>query len=201
MDYATFVNIVGKEKVEKYRSMNDIISQENNEKSFTLFRLWECFQENRNHTKILSDESRISMENDCGQACDQPYTSTGGILETKDLTPDETAIFTGDQFGTVQNNSLNSHKNGDDYVSCSEIYAVQSRSSANSKVSCVIKVFQTEDMKEFLVWPEIPKRKGKRQMERQPYAITSRRYQEVFEKKKLAKCKEEKEKESESENM
>jgi hypothetical protein len=26
-------------------------------------------------------------------------------------------------------------------------------------------------------------------MERQPYAITSRRHQEVFEKKKLAKCK------------
>jgi len=28
MDYATFVNIVGKEKVEKFRRMNDIISQE-----------------------------------------------------------------------------------------------------------------------------------------------------------------------------
>jgi hypothetical protein len=64
---------------------------------------------------------------------------------------------------------------------------VQSTSSASSKVSCVIKVVQTEGMKEFLVWPDTPKRKGKRQMERQPYAITSRRYQEVFEKKKLAK--------------
>jgi hypothetical protein len=31
MDYVTFVNIVGKDKVEKYRRMNDIISQENNE--------------------------------------------------------------------------------------------------------------------------------------------------------------------------
>jgi len=71
MDYATFVNIVGKEKVEKYRRMNDIISQGNNEEFFTLFPLWEYFQENRNHTMILSDESRISMDNDCGQACDQ----------------------------------------------------------------------------------------------------------------------------------
>ena len=50
-------------------------------------------------------------------------------------------------------------------------------------------------MKVFLVWPDTPKRKGKRQMERQPYAITSRRYQEVFEKKKLAKCTAEEEKE------
>jgi len=54
MDYATFVNIVGKEKVEKFRRMNDIITQENNEEFFTLFRLWEYFQENRDHTIILS---------------------------------------------------------------------------------------------------------------------------------------------------
>jgi hypothetical protein len=60
-------------------------------------------------------------------------------------------------------------------------------SSASSKVSYVIKLVQTEGMKEFLVWPGTPKRKWKRQMERQPYAITARRYQEVFEKKKLAK--------------
>jgi len=196
MDYATFLNNAGKEKVEKYKRMDDIISQENNEELFTLFRLWEYFQENRNHTMILSDESRISVENDCGQACDQPYTPTGGILETNDLTPNETATFTADQFGTVQNNSLNNHKNGDDHDFCSEMYAVQTTSSASSKVSCVIKVFQTEVTKVFLVWPETPKRKGKRQMERQPYAITSRRYQEVFEKKKLAKCRAEKEKEA-----
>ena len=52
MDCATFVNIVGKEKVEKFRKMNDILSQENNEEFFTLFCLWEYFQENRDHTII-----------------------------------------------------------------------------------------------------------------------------------------------------
>jgi hypothetical protein len=51
-------------------------------------------------------------------------------------------------------------------------------------------------MKQFLVWPDTLKHKGKRQMERQPYAITSRRYQEVFEKKKLAKRGAEEEKEA-----
>ena len=54
----------------------------------------------------------------------QPSTSTGRTLETTESTPNETAIFTADQFGTVQNNSLNSHKNGDDHGSCSEMYAV-----------------------------------------------------------------------------
>jgi len=48
------------------------------------------------------------------------------------------------------------------------MYAVQSTSSASSKVACVIKGVQIEGMKEFLVWPDTPKRKGKRQMERQP---------------------------------
>ena len=67
MDYTTFVNIVGKEKVEKFRRMNDIISQENNEEFFTLSLLWEYFQENRDHTMILSDKSRISIGNDCYQ--------------------------------------------------------------------------------------------------------------------------------------
>jgi len=162
MDYATFVNIVGKEKEEKFRRMNEIIFQENKEEFFTQFHLWEYFQENRDHTMILSDESRISKGNDCDQACDQPFTSTGGILETTELTPHETATFTADLFGTVQNNSLNSHKNGDDCGSCSEMYAVQSTSSASSKVSCVIKGVQTEGMKESLVWSNTPKRKGKR---------------------------------------
>jgi len=66
----------------------------NNEEFVTLFRLWGYFQENRDHTIILSDESRVSMRNDCGQACDQPSTSTGRILETTELIPNETAIFT-----------------------------------------------------------------------------------------------------------
>jgi hypothetical protein len=49
-------------------------------------------------------------------------------------------------------------------------------------------------MKEFLVWLDTPKCRRKRQMERQPYAETSRRYQEMFEKKKLAKHRAEEEK-------
>jgi hypothetical protein len=128
-------------------------------------------------------------------------TSAGGILETTWLTPNETAIFTADQFGTVKNNSLSSHKNVDDHGSFGEMYAVQSASSASSKVSCFIKVVQTEGMTVLLVWPDTPKRKGKRQMEKQPYAITSRKYQEEFEKKKLAKRRAEKKKKQENENV
>jgi len=51
------------------------------------------------------------------------------------------------------------------------------------------------------VWSDTPKRKGKRQMERKTYAITSRRYQEVFEKKKIVKHRAEEEKKQENENV
>lgn len=47
---------------------------------------------------------------------------------------------------------------------------------------------------QYLTVPESPKRKGKRNIERYPFAITSRRYQEMFEKKKELKEREENEK-------
>jgi hypothetical protein len=112
------------------------------------------------------------------------------------LTPNEAGIYTADQVGTVPSNSLNTHKNGDDHVTSSEMYAVQSTNSASNKVSSVVKVVKTEHMKEFLVWPDTPKRNGKRQMDRQPYAMTSRRYQEMFEENNLAKRRAEEEKRS-----
>jgi len=77
------------------------------------------------------------------------------------LTVNERAIFTANQFRTVQNNSLNRHKIGDYHGCCSETYDVQSTSSASSNVSCVRNVVQTEGMKDFLVWPDTPQRKGK----------------------------------------
>ena len=52
MDYATFVNIVGKEKVEKFRRMNDTISQENNEEYFTLLSLGIFSRRQRSHNDI-----------------------------------------------------------------------------------------------------------------------------------------------------
>ena len=48
---------------------------------------------------------------------------------------------------------------------------------------------------EFLVWPETPKRKGKRNTERFPFAITSEKYKLMFQNKLIAKRKAEEEKE------
>lgn len=42
-------------------------------------------------------------------------------------------------------------------------------------------------MGEFLVWPETPKRKGKRQIERRPFAITSEKYKNMQKRKREEK--------------
>jgi hypothetical protein len=54
--------------------------------------------------------------------------------------------------------------------SCSNLSC---RKSVCSRASSVARVVSTEYMNEFLVWPDTPKHKGKRWVERQPFAITS----------------------------
>jgi hypothetical protein len=83
---------------------------------------------------------------------------------------------------------VNSRKSLPAEESCSNL---SGRQSVCSRASSVARVVSTEYMSEFLVWPDTPKRKGKRRVERQPFAITSGKYQEMFEKKHLAKAAEE----------
>ena len=67
----------------------------------------------------------------------------------------------------------------------------ENRPTGNS----VIKVIKHDDMGEFLVWPETPKRKGKRTTERYPFAITSEKYKLMFQNNLTEKRKAEEEKE------
>ncbi|KAJ8935588.1 hypothetical protein NQ318_000628 [Aromia moschata] len=50
---------------------------------------------------------------------------------------------------------------------------------------------RTESIGAYLEMPDIPQRKGKREVERIPFAITSRLYQESFEAKRALKLEEE----------
>jgi hypothetical protein len=72
--------------------------------------------------------------------------------------------------------------------SCSNL---SDRQSVCSKASSVARVVSTENMSEFLVWPDTPKRKGKRRVEIKQFSVTSGKYQKMFEKKYLAKAAEE----------
>jgi len=63
----------------------------------------------------------------------------------------------------------------------------------SSTVLCVVRTVHIEFMDHFLMWPDMHTHKGKRQTEKQAPAITSDKYRETFEKKRLAKDAEEKE--------
>jgi hypothetical protein len=60
-----------------------------------------------------------------------------------------------------------------------------------SRASSVINVVCAEYLSGFLVWPDTSQHKGKRQIRRQPFAITSGKCQEVVERH-LSKTTEEK---------
>jgi hypothetical protein len=72
----------------------------------------------------------------------------------------------------------------------SSLYQEQPMSST---VLCVVRTVHIEFMDDFLMWPDMHTHKGKRQTEKQAAAITSYKYREMFEKKRLAKDAEEKE--------
>jgi len=63
----------------------------------------------------------------------------------------------------------------------------------SSLVLCVVRTVHTEFKGDFLMWLDMHTHKGKRQTEKQTSAITSNKYREMFEKKRLAKDAEEKE--------
>jgi hypothetical protein len=63
-----------------------------------------------------------------------------------------------------------------------------------SRALSVARLVRNEHISEFLVWPDTPKCKGRKRLKRQPFAITSGKYQEMFNKKHLAKAAEEEKK-------
>ena len=56
-------------------------------------------------------------------------------------------------------------------------------------------------MGEFLAWPETPKRKGKRKIERHPFAITSEKYKNMQKRKREEKEDAERKKRREKEKI
>lgn len=67
--------------------------------------------------------------------------------------------------------------------------------SSNSLKQCPI----IPSLSPFIMWPNSPKRKNKRQIERTPYAVTSEKYRKIFEAKRILQFEKEKEKEEKKE--
>jgi len=87
-------------------------------------------------------------------------------------------------------------------VSRKYLHVEGSSSSLNQEKStsrrdfCVARILRVESMNDFYTWPDTYKCKGKRQSERQPFAVTSEKYREMTEKNRLAKMHKKKPKEA-----
>jgi hypothetical protein len=186
MNYSTFVKIIGKEIIEKFERIKDFLSGEN-EDFFTLFCMWECFQNGREQdTFSYSNDGKIQNEN-------QSLTSNGNDLNIPTGTHDGGERITADHDVNLESGTpkVDNRKSLPAEGSCSNL---SGRQSMCSRASSVARVVSTEYMSEFLVWPDTPKHKGKRRVERQPFAITSVKYQKMFQKKYFTKAAEEEKK-------
>jgi hypothetical protein len=171
MSYSTFIKITGKEKIEKFKRIKDFISGEN-EDFFTLFHMWEYFQKGREQDEF-SDSAVGKIQNE-----NQSVTSDGNDLDFPTVIHDARERMASDHNVNLESGTprVEDRKSLPAEGSCSNLSDGQ---YVCSRASSVARVVRTEHMSEFLVWPNTPKRKGKRLVDRQPFAVTSEKYQEM----------------------
>jgi hypothetical protein len=165
--------IIGKEKIEKFERMKDFLSGKN-ENFFRLFCMWEYFQNGREQDTFSdSTDGKIQNEN-------KSLTSNGNDLDIPRGTHDGGERMTADHDVNLESSTpkVDNRKILPAEKSCSDL---SGRQSLCSRASSVATVVSTEYMSEFLVLPDTPKCKGKMQVGRQPFAIRSGKYQEMFE--------------------
>ncbi|KAI4468159.1 hypothetical protein MML48_2g00017945 [Holotrichia oblita] len=170
MSYSTFLGIVGKEKVELFEQTDHAANDHEDEHFFTLYRLWKYFNNNSNQERIVCQRniSEIVSSSDLEIALDSSLPQTDGQIQVEHLqTQEEFVEDVTQNEGTV--------------VVPGETATVQ--------------IYRPSNISDYLVWPESPKRKGKRQTDRLPFALTSQKYKEMLEAKNEAKLNAEKEKE------
>lgn len=140
-------------------------ADDQDEHFFTLYRLWKYFNDR------FDEEHSIDQNN----------------------TRESLQVYIGQQSFQAQFEDSQEeivHEIAQTYLE-SEVAAEVVEPAANTSTTQT----QRTQLGDYLVWPESPKRKGKRQIERLPFAITSQKYKEMLESKNAAKLQAEQEKE------
>jgi hypothetical protein len=165
MNYSTFTKIIEKEKINKFERVKDFVSGKN-EDFFTLFCMWEYFQNCREQNTFFdSTDGKTQNEN-------QSVMSNGNGLYIPTGTHDGGERMTADHDVNLESGTLkvDNRKSLPAEGSCSNLSGRQCVCSRDSPVAIVV---SSEYMCEFLVWPDTLKCKCKRWVERQLFAITS----------------------------
>lgn len=199
-----FCSIVGDELLKKFEDIEDVVLKENaSPEFFTLYRVWEEFarqdclskdssaaaENNETPTRVVRKENQIvgltktpnefKSIKDTDQLVCVPSTSSSNNLPF--LYHDHSYVTPTKK--KEEEFHLRGEEENDDVDDCGRPIKLKRLDSSNSSLS------------EVLLWPETPKRKGKKQTERVPFVISSKQWRALYEEKENKKIKLEQEKE------
>ncbi|CAG5049945.1 unnamed protein product [Parnassius apollo] len=190
LTYSEFCNIVGESILEKCRTVSSILESDDN--FFAIYNLWQRFEaasENNNNYRINNDVDRGPFDKPTKIVEDNYVTDiieddetprsildefTGELINKNEEREDEKKEVYSEP--TLQNNLIERSLTPQPSTSKQVTY---------STVSIISNVSLTEYLKQNL--PLSPKRQGKRQIERLPFALTSDQYVERIKAKQLKK--------------
>lgn len=184
-----FEEIIGDEMLDKFKNIDTVISNTCEPPSFfTLYRLWEEFS--RNKQSMVAHSSRLAKES---QPCSSKTVSEPQQCSSKDVTKPQPcsskSIFKSESnmpisldhtYATPEKKKVSNIDAP--ILSCTPISQANGESRASQALS------------DILMWPVTPTRKGKKQSERVPYVVSSKKWRKLHEEKEEKKAVEEREK-------
>lgn len=181
LEYNQFTEIVGSEIIEKFNNIQNVIEKENHaEEFYILYRLYEKLKKCTKNDDVEKNASSI-------------FNNSDYISEDIDDHQNENIEII---YRIEPNNNNDVQSTTDNYnitPSSNRTLEIQEK---NNQPCTMIKKMNLSPLETCLVWPITPERKGKRDIERVPFVITSQKWKHLYEEKanKKKNIEEEKEK-------
>jgi len=183
LEYHNFTDIVGSEIMEKLNNIQDVIEKENHpEEFYVLYRLYEKLKKCTKNDDV--EKNSISMLDNSDYISEDVDHYPNKNIETLERVETNSIID-----NDIQNTTIN-------YNISPLSNRVMEIQEENEQPCTFIKKMNLSPLETCLVWPITPERKGKRDIERVPFVITSQKWKHLYEEKanKKKNIAEEKEK-------
>jgi hypothetical protein len=146
MNYSTFPNISGREKVEKFSQLTEYLSGES-EDFISLFCLWEYFQKEMEQDEV-QETADVTIQNR-----NKLLEPSRKVSEVSKVTHDRKKVMVADH---DRNLGTRTPKEDDSRKRLQAERYSRVEQSMSGRASCVARVVHTEPMDDFLMWPDTP---------------------------------------------
>nr|CAI5845544.1 unnamed protein product [Callosobruchus analis] len=211
MDYQTFFKIVGRKKIEQFKTLNQQIPDICSDDFMSLFRIWKYYNVHSGQVEVPSNLIQSATDSEINTSIssiqDIDLTAMNNDIPERDAKADsldnmdDNIAIHAHQQPPQQSNTTNTitvdvlvHAPKSPFKELQNLKTAEAVSSTPQIRNSLCQI-NSELFGQYFTTPEGPKRKGKRNIERTPFAITSTKWQEMFRKKQERKETEEKEKE------